>query len=73
MDEHRIQCLVSRSTGPCASSPDFDGEIDYAPVQEYRGDGVHRYQNFMSSNWSWKQAVSVLLVFLFNFLNIRRI
>ena len=50
------------------SNPDFDGKIDYAPVQEYRSDGVHRYQNFMSGNWSWKQAVSISLVFPFIFL-----
>ena len=33
-------------------NPDFDGEIDYTPVQKYRSDGVHRYQNFMFCNWS---------------------
>lgn len=48
------------------SNPDFEDEIDYAPVQEYSSDGVHRFQDFMSGNWAWKQAVSILLVFLFS-------
>ena len=55
------------------SNPDFEDEIDYAPVQEYSSDGVHRFQNFMSGNWAWKQAVSILLVFHFSFLNFPRI
>jgi hypothetical protein len=36
---------------------DFDGEIDISPFQEYDADNNHRYQNFMSGNWAWKQAV----------------
>ena len=36
---------------------DFDKEFDYAPLQEYV-DGNHRFENFMSGNWVWKQAVS---------------
>lgn len=39
------------------SNPDFDGEIDYAPLQEYSAAGTHRFQNFMSGNWCWEQAV----------------
>jgi hypothetical protein len=39
------------------SNPDFDGEINYAPVQEYSSAGVHRFQSFMSGDWRWKQAV----------------
>ena len=49
------------------SNPDFEGEIDYAPVQEYSNDGVHRFQDFMSGNWAWKQAVSKFLLFSFPF------
>ena len=40
------------------SNPDFDNEFDYAPLQEHDLDGNHRFQNFMSGNWAWKQAVS---------------
>ena len=40
------------------SNTDFDGEIDYAAVQEYSSNGVHIFRNFMSGNWVWKQSVS---------------
>jgi Plavaka transposase len=40
------------------SNPDFNNEFDYAPLQEYSTDGNHRFQDFMSGNWAWKQAVS---------------
>ena len=39
------------------SNPDFDGEFDYAPLQEYDNKGRHRFQDFMSGNWAWKQVV----------------
>jgi hypothetical protein len=39
------------------SNPDFKGEIDLAPFQEHSSDGAHRFQNFMSGLWAWKQAV----------------
>ena len=38
------------------SNPDFDKEFDYSPLQEYDLDGNHRYQDFMSGDWAWKQA-----------------
>jgi hypothetical protein len=40
------------------SNPDFDDKFDYGPLQEYTTDGVHRFQNVMSGDWCWKQAVS---------------
>ena len=40
------------------SNPDFDNEFDYTPLQEHDMDGNHRFENFMSGNWAWKQAVS---------------
>jgi hypothetical protein len=40
------------------SNPDFKDEFDYAPYQEYDRDGNHRFQDFMSGNWAWKQCVS---------------
>ena len=46
------------------SNPDFEGKIDYAPVQEYDSKGAHRFQNFMSGNWAWKQAVNAILSLL---------
>ena len=39
------------------ANPDFDGEFDYSPVQEYDTAGNHRFQDFMSGDWAWKQAV----------------
>ena len=40
------------------SNSDFDNKFDYAPLQEHDVDGNHRFKNFMSGNWAWKQAVS---------------
>lgn len=39
------------------SNPDFEGEFHYTPFHEYV-DGKHRFQDFMSGDWAWKQAVS---------------
>jgi hypothetical protein len=39
------------------SNPDFDGEFDYAPFQEYDRSRNHRFCDFMSGDWAWKQAV----------------
>ncbi|OBZ67668.1 hypothetical protein A0H81_12056 [Grifola frondosa] len=36
-------------------NPDFDGEIDYAPLREYF-DGERRLKNFMGGDWAWRQA-----------------
>ncbi|KAG1874048.1 hypothetical protein C8R48DRAFT_745953 [Suillus tomentosus] len=39
------------------SNPDFEGKLDYAPLQEYdTSNGAHHFQDFMSSDWCWKQA-----------------
>jgi hypothetical protein len=40
------------------SNPDFESGFDYAPFQERTVNGVHRICDFMSANWSWRQAVS---------------
>ncbi|CAK5280852.1 unnamed protein product [Mycena citricolor] len=37
-------------------NPDFQAEMDYAPKQVYREDGKREYKDFMSGNWSWRQA-----------------
>ncbi|KAM6501746.1 hypothetical protein JOM56_001723, partial [Amanita muscaria] len=37
------------------SNPDFKGEFDYAPFHDYV-DGKHRFRDFMSGDWAWKQA-----------------
>ncbi|KZP25932.1 hypothetical protein FIBSPDRAFT_732975 [Athelia psychrophila] len=38
------------------ANPDFNGEFDYTPFHEYDADGNHRFQDFMSGDWAWKQA-----------------
>jgi len=40
-------------------NPDFDNEFDCAPLQEYDMDGNHRFENFMSGDWAWKQADTI--------------
>jgi hypothetical protein len=45
------------------SNPDFKGEIDLAPFQEHLSDGTHRFQDFMSGLWAWRQAVGPFVVF----------
>ena len=41
------------------SNPDFKSGFDYAPFQERTADGCHRFQNFLSANWAWNQAVGL--------------
>ncbi|KAL6297723.1 hypothetical protein BKA93DRAFT_745435, partial [Sparassis latifolia] len=40
------------------SNPDFDGEIDYSIMRQFKREAPHerRLQNFMSGDWVWKQA-----------------
>ncbi|OJA18031.1 hypothetical protein AZE42_13146 [Rhizopogon vesiculosus] len=38
------------------SNPDFEDEFDYSPFHEYDADDNHRFQDFMSGDWAWKQA-----------------
>jgi hypothetical protein len=37
-------------------NPDFKDEVDYAPKQIYYK-GKCRYENLMSGNWAWEQAI----------------
>ena len=37
---------------------DFDGEIDYSPLQTFGPTGKREWSNVMTGNWVWKQAVS---------------
>ncbi|KAF8234007.1 hypothetical protein L208DRAFT_1264234 [Tricholoma matsutake] len=39
------------------SNPDFKSNFDYAPFQEHTTDGAHHFQDFMSGNCAWTQAV----------------
>ena len=42
------------------ANPDFKDEFDYVPYQEHSADGSHRFHDFMSGNWSWRQVVHSL-------------
>ena len=41
------------------SNPDFRFGFDYEPYQMRTNAGVHRFQEFMSGNWAWNQAVGL--------------
>ena len=43
------------------SNPGFATKFDYAPYHEYVN-GVHQYQNLMSGNWAWHQAVCCFII-----------
>jgi hypothetical protein len=47
-------------------NPEFAKDIDYAPLRQYDDNGVRQYENFMSGDWAWKQAVSHLSFTFFN-------
>ena len=40
------------------ANSDFAGGFDFMLYQEYSVDGQHHFENFMSGDWAWKQAVS---------------
>ena len=42
-------------------NPDFAGEMDHSPKRTYHGN-ERVYQDFMTGDWAWKQAVSETLV-----------
>jgi hypothetical protein len=46
------------------SNPGFATKFDYAPYHEYVN-GVHQYQNLMSGNWAWHQAVCCFIIFFY--------
>jgi hypothetical protein len=50
---YRDPCMLVKNI---LSNPGFNNEFDCAPLQEHDTDGNHRFQNFMSGNWCWKQA-----------------
>ncbi|KAH9010076.1 hypothetical protein EDB85DRAFT_2077509 [Lactarius pseudohatsudake] len=41
------------------SNPDFKSNFDLAPLQERTPDGTHRFCDFMSGNWAWRQATII--------------
>jgi Plavaka transposase len=51
------------------ANPDFNGEFDCSPFQEYDTNNNHRFCNFMSGDWAWKQAVCIPFSFAAPFAN----
>ena len=41
------------------ANADFEQEFDVAPYREFTRTGVRRYRDFMSANWSLKEAVRI--------------
>ena len=41
---------------------EFAAHFDYVPHQQYDPKGFRRYENFMSGDWAWKQAVTIVLM-----------
>jgi hypothetical protein len=50
-------------------NPDFRNSFDYAPHRQYDTHGQRRYENFMSGDWAWKQAVSIRFYFTLQGIN----
>ena len=46
------------------ANPDFDGEIDYSPLQIFGPTGKQEWSNVMTGNWAWEQAVSDFINYL---------
>ncbi|KAG1849361.1 hypothetical protein C8R48DRAFT_750259 [Suillus tomentosus] len=43
------------------ANPDYKDEIDYVPYREYdASDATRRWKDFMSGDWAWKQADTIL-------------
>lgn len=40
------------------ANPDYKDAFDVAPVQMFTRDGDRRYEDFMSGDWAWNEAVS---------------
>jgi hypothetical protein len=47
-------------------NPDYKGEMDYTPFQEFEAADGRQFQNFMSGEWAWKQAVCLSYYVVFS-------
>jgi hypothetical protein len=45
-------------------NPDYKEGFDVAPIYVSTSDGQRKYQNFMSGDWAWKEAVSHILNYI---------
>ena len=44
-------------------NPDYNHHADVAPVRIFNSNGSRVYQNFMSGDWAWEEAVSSIFFF----------
>ena len=44
------------------ANPDFKTEIDFAPFRDYDENGQRQFQDLMSGNWAWRQAVCIPII-----------
>ena len=42
------------------NNPDFDGQVDYAPYVDLDKTGQRKFNKFMSGNFAWRHAVSLI-------------
>lgn len=69
-DEHEVWFRNPRQLlQNIISNTDFEDGFDYTPFQEYDEKGNHRYQDFMSGNWAWRQAVFAPHEYLYDITN----
>ena len=54
----RDPCLLFKNM---LENPEFAEHFDYALHREYDLNGFRRYENFMSGDWAWKQAVIIYI------------
>ena len=45
-------------------SPDYNHHIDVALLWIFNSNGTRVYQNFMSGDWAWEEAVSTIIFIL---------
>ena len=46
------------------NNPDYNHHVDVAPVRVFNSNGIQVYQNFMSGDWAWEEAVSSIFFFV---------
>ncbi|KAK7684404.1 hypothetical protein QCA50_012351 [Cerrena zonata] len=42
------------------SNPEFKGQFDYAPYRQFDQHSCRHYDNFMSGNWAWRHADTIV-------------
>jgi hypothetical protein len=46
-------------------NPDYKRQFDTAPVRHFSNTGRRKYQNFMSGDWAWTEAVCPSLILFY--------